>query len=377
MDIEQYRWISARSLLNLPKLDRCQALPPETWTPASNLWCLVFISHRWGGEHDPDPTGSQLAVLKQFARRIEDIAEVLTDEPESPEQRRVRLARVPSLNRQGTLQAAHLIFRSLAYLAESVPEQMGRLETDSILDVIGFWYDYSCLPQDPRTPAEAEEFARALQDIGEMVASPRVSTLVLRKEGDGYLGRGWCFAESMIASAKEDVFKPMVLRTDRWDEPFAFELSGAFSRLKPQIETVLRLWEEERSLLVMQVFERAINETAGLMLARADDSMSEFVVAATAATSAGVGMFADVQARLFRLREGDCLDLAMELVGVLRRRGLGCRDERDEVLVALLLLKSSVAEDAKGDLIWWEALKRFTQEKSLVLIRRGKCLKWK
>lgn len=144
IDLDQYRFISGRSLLNLSKLDRCQSLPAETWTPASQLWCLVFISHRWGSQEDPDPTGAQLAVLKQFARRIEDVTEVLTYEPESSEQKRARLAQVPSLNRQGTLQAAHLIFRSFAYLAESVPEQAERLETESILDVIGFWYDYSC-----------------------------------------------------------------------------------------------------------------------------------------------------------------------------------------------------------------------------------------
>jgi hypothetical protein len=49
--------------------------------------------------------------------------------------------------------------------------------------VIGFWYDYSCLPQDPKTPAEEQEFAQTLQGIGEMILSPQVSTLVLRKEG--------------------------------------------------------------------------------------------------------------------------------------------------------------------------------------------------
>jgi hypothetical protein len=43
----------------------------------------------------------------------------------------------------------------------------------------------------------------------------------------------------------------------------------------------------------------------------------------------------------------------MQLVRELRDEGWGCRDERDYVLVALLLMKSLVAVDAAADLGIW------------------------
>ncbi len=101
---QQYRYISARTLLGLPKLARCQSLPQDSWTPAENLRHFVFISHRWGSQNDPDPSGSQLAALKRMVQRIADIAEAISDERVGVEAAQDRLARVPSLRRQGTLQ---------------------------------------------------------------------------------------------------------------------------------------------------------------------------------------------------------------------------------------------------------------------------------
>jgi hypothetical protein len=203
--LQEYRYITARTLLGMSKLARCQSLPDNMWIPAKNLWHLVFISHRWGSQNDPDPDGSQLAALKQMMQQIADISVALTEERVGSDAVRDRLRLIPSFMRQGTLQAAHLVFRILCYEEELPLEEVNRFAGEGILDAIGFWYDYSCLPQDPKTPAEAIEFTQALQGIGNMILSPRVSTLVLRKEGDGYLSRAWCFAESMIASAKQDL----------------------------------------------------------------------------------------------------------------------------------------------------------------------------
>lgn len=371
------RYITARTLLGLSKLDRCQDLPEETWVSAENLWHVVFISHRWGSQDDPDPSGSQLAILKLLAQRIADIAHVLSDERVGLDAVRDRLARVPSLARQGSVQAAHLVFRVMCEGAER-GEADNRLTDDGILDLIGFWYDFSCLPQDPKTTTEAEEFSQTLQGIGEMLLSPKVSTVVLRRDGDGYLERGWCFAESMIAGAKEDVFKPMILRTDRWDEPLELNLSGAYAVFQPEVESMLEQWEDfENPVVVVTAFHNAINSTARLLLLNSDRSMSEFVVAATGATVTGVGMFAAVQSRLAILQVGEQLDLSGELVVALQAQGLGCRDERDYVLVALLLLKSLTAADAIGDVgIWWDALNRVTEGLPLVVVRRSDGLDW-
>ena len=371
------RYVTARTLLGLSKLDRCQDLPEETWVLAENLWHVVFISHRWGSRDNPDPSGSQLAILKLLAQRIADVADVLSDERIGLDAVRDRLARVPSLARQGSLQAAHLVFRVLCGGAE-IGGGDDRLVNDGILDLIGFWYDFSCLPQDPKTASETQEFSQTLQGIGEMLLSSRVSTLVLRREGDGYLERGWCFAESMIAGAKADVFKPMILRTDRWDEPLELNLSGAYVAFQPEVESMLGQWEDfENPVVVGTAFQNAINSTAMLLLLNSDRSMSEFVVAATGSTVTGVGMFAAVQSRLAILRVGEQLNLAGDLVVALQGQGLGCRDERDYVLVALLSLKSLTAADAIGDVgIWWEALRRATEGLSLVVVRRSDGLDW-
>jgi hypothetical protein len=374
----KYRYISGRTLLELPKLDRCQALPADTWTLAEHLWQVVFVSHRWGSQAEPDPTGSQLATLQKLVQRMVEVAEVISDERVGIEAARERLARLPALNQQGTLQAAHLVFRSLA-AAELIPNadeiwSNGR----GSLDVIGFWYDYSCLPQDPRSPAEEQEFAQTLQGIGEMILSPQVSTLVLRKEGDGYLSRGWCFAESMIAQSKSDPYMPLVLRTDRWNEPISVFNSGAFAAYKPLVEQAMALWENPASTLsAWDLFSAVIQATALPLLLKSEPSTSEFALALGDTITPGTGVLAQIQSWLVTLQEGEPLDLAVPLASLLQSHGLGCREQRDYILVALLLLKSLTSEDAVGDVqIWREALVRFTEGLPLEVMRRDGELVW-
>ena len=171
-ELQPYRYISGRTLLALPKLARCQDLPPETWTSPDHLWHFVFISHRWGSQTDPDPDGTQLAALKRLAQHLSMIAEVISDERVGPEVAQERLKQIPSLRRQGTLQAAHLLFRCLCDAESQADAEELWQDGQGILARIGFWYDYACLPQDPKTPAEAEEFTQALQGIGELLLSP-------------------------------------------------------------------------------------------------------------------------------------------------------------------------------------------------------------
>lgn len=370
--------MSGRTLLGLPKLDRCQSLPSDTWTSAEHLWHVVFISHRWGSQADPDPTGSQLAALQKLVQRMVEVAEVISDERVGVEAAKERLARLPSLNQQGTLQAAHLVFRSLA-AAESIPNadeiwSNGR----GSLDVIGFWYDYACLPQDPRTLAEEQEFAQTLQGIGEMILSPQVSTLVLRKEGDGYLSRGWCFAESMIAQSKSDPLMPMVLQIDRWDEPISVFNSGAFAAYKPIVEQAMAQWEDPASTRsAWELFSGVIQATALSLLLKSEPSTSEFALTLDDTITPGTEVLIQIQPWLVTIQDGEPLDLAVPLAGLLQHQGLGCREQRDYILVALLVLKSLIGKDAVGDVkIWREALVRFTEGLPLEVVRRDGELVW-
>lgn len=367
---QHYRLISGRTLLGLPKLDRCQSLPSNTWTLMEHLWHVVFVSHRWGSQNDPDPTGSQLAALQRLAQQIAEIAEVISEERVGVEAARDRLARIPSLRRQGTLQAAHLVFRILCAVEYTPAAEALWKDGHGILDLIGFWYDYSCLPQDPKTPAEEREFAQTLQEIGEMLVSPRMSTLVLRKEGDGYLSRGWCFVESMIAQSKDDTNMPLVLRTDQQSEPF--------SVFDETAEVSMMHWEDPAGAMsAWEALAVVIQPTALSLVLKREKTTSEFALALADTINIGIRLFAHIQPCLAMLKEGEHLDLSVHLATLLQSQRLGCRDERDYILVSLLLLKSLTSEDAKGEIaIWRTALVRFTEGLPLNLTRRNGNLEW-
>jgi len=362
--LEQYRYISGRVLLTLPKLGRCQDLPSETWITAADLWHVVFISHRWGSLYDPDPNGSQLDALQQLVHEILVIAELISDAQAGKGALQDRLTKVPSLNRQGTLQAAHLVFRCLC-------DGEGRPNVESIwnngrgiLDVIGFWYDFACLPQDPKTPTEEKEFAQSLQNIGELLLLPQVSTLILRKEEDGYLSRGWCFAESILAQSKNDTAMPMVLWTDQWNQPFSVFEETAMA--------AMQLWEtmdsQNSSWLALSA---AIQLTALPLVLRGEPSTSEFSLAMADTTMICMRLLAHIQPRLLVLQEGETVNLAEPLATLLKSQGLRCRDQRDAILVALLLLKSITSED------WRQAMMRFVEELPLEVMRCNGALIWK
>jgi hypothetical protein len=376
---QQYRYISGRTLLGLKKLARCQSLPYDTWTPAANLWHYVFISHRWGSQPDPDPTGAQLAALQRLVQEIATIAKVISDERVGAEATRDRIAQVPSLGRQGTLQAAHLVFRTLCE-GEAVPDAEARWDNGyGVLDVIGFWYDYACLPQDPKTPAEAQEFAQALQGIGELVLSERVSTLVLRKEGDGYLSRGWCFAESMIAQSKRDPYMPMVLRTDRWGQPISLFNSGPLAVFQAETARQMAQWEDPaNTLTAWDSFRGVVEATALPLILKSERSNSEFALALEDTINLGARLLAHGHPWLAVLQPGATLDLAVPLATLLESQGLGCRDQRDAILVALLLLRSITSEDSQGEIaLWREALVRFTEGLPLRVVRQDGTLVWR
>ena len=105
-----------------------------------------------------------------------------------------------------------------------------------------------------------------------MILSPRVSTLVLRKEGDGYLSRGWCFVESMIAQSKDDPNMPLVLRTDRWSEPF--------SVFDETVEASMMSWEDPSSAVsAWEALSAAILPTGLPLVLKREKSTSEFALA--------------------------------------------------------------------------------------------------
>lgn len=211
-----------------------------------------------------------------------------------------------------------------------------------------------------------------------MILSSNVTTLVLRKEEDGYLSRGWCFVESMIAQSKNDSNKPLVLRTDQWDKPLSMFNSEPFSVFKQDAEKLMAQWEDSSSMIsAFDSFSCVIEATSLPLLLKSEPSTSEFALALADTTTIGVNLFAYIQPWLAVLQEGGHLDLSVHLATLLPSQGLRCREDRDYILVSLLLLKSLTSEDAAGEVaIWREALVRFTEGLSLHLTKRDGIVEW-
>lgn len=93
-----------------------------------------FISHRWHSPSHPDPGGEQLAWLK---------------------------------------------------------EQLGQFD-DALI-----WYDYCCLPQEPRSANETRLFAQGIDAIPDLIRSSWF--IVSPVYGDDYQSRAWCQFEAIIA----------------------------------------------------------------------------------------------------------------------------------------------------------------------------------
>ncbi|MEV1174259.1 hypothetical protein [Nonomuraea sp. NPDC049784] len=93
-----------------------------------------------------------------------------------------------------------------------------------------FIYDYSSFPQLPRTAEEEAEFHRILQSMDELVRN------VVVLDGPGYLTRGWCVYEYLVASLNrttvcDEVQDPAFVALRDWvstPTPFTSELRDGF-----------------------------------------------------------------------------------------------------------------------------------------------------
>jgi hypothetical protein len=60
------------------------------------------------------------------------------------------------------------------------------------------WYDYSCLPQEPRTKREDEMYLAAMQDVPKLIAQSWFT--VVGREIESYDTRTWCQFEAICAA---------------------------------------------------------------------------------------------------------------------------------------------------------------------------------
>lgn len=115
----------------------------------------IFLSHQWETPDHPDPHAYQFRVAKHLIDRL----------------------------------------RKKSYV--KVPDAWSWLGLRDALnwDMVGIFYDYSCLPQNPRTAEEENIFQRDLREMHQLVS--RCATLVIPSKD--YLNRSWCNFESQVS----------------------------------------------------------------------------------------------------------------------------------------------------------------------------------
>jgi hypothetical protein len=203
----QFRILSAWRLCNATSFESHHDLDGnDGWlTTEERPLLLLFLSHRWDTPEHPDPSGQQLRTLQTLLRRICVVIRALFADPPQ------RLRLVPELDREGTIQAEELARRVLGYgpfakegtlgnPAEArtrIREKVRELGPDAfdhwMLERMGIWVDYCCMPQSPRTAADQAMFEKTLMQLDRLLLSSIV--VALRREHDDYATRSWCVSE--------------------------------------------------------------------------------------------------------------------------------------------------------------------------------------
>ena len=330
----QLRFLSARDVLSLPKLSRCQDLEENRLKQGAVFRHKIFVSHRWESDDDADPHGEQLAGLQRLLKMVEEISARVTEDYQL------------RLTTHGPVIAAQIFFRLLCG-PEDCDEELG-----DALDELGVWYDFSCLPQAPRSPLEEEAFVQTLRELPAMLHERDVTTLILRSASDDYEDRAWCFAEAALSANKDSTNGPLQFWPSNWNEP------------------VLGINEKMGFMTLIE------QTTPGLMVT--DGPVSRSIGWSRQLTMQRcVPVMARLLAEIEALVENGELDMAASAQALLKTMGLTCRDERDSILLPFMLARAPIAFASSGTLtILKQAADRFADRLPLVLRRVNGELEW-
>lgn len=194
-----FRVLKASFVSDLSSFARRQDVPVDALVPIDkDIDVVLFISHRWLSKSHPDPGNSQLRLLQDFLQCLENLAS--GDDGAT----------------FGDAAATHGNFQAALVMGNHFGEQRelhysivsGPSGRESILDRIGIWYDYSCLPQhsslSERSAEETHIFRSSLALLSEFMDWVKVQTVILIDEGDeSYFERGWCYLEAMISQSRD------------------------------------------------------------------------------------------------------------------------------------------------------------------------------
>jgi hypothetical protein len=135
---------------------------------------------------------------------------------------------VSTLLMHGPFQAAYFVDNGIAFgstdkrwynRGHQGSPQNDNTASEGVLEEIGVWYDFACLPQKIEG---SQRLMNSLMQIHELIGESTM--LVLRYPGDSYDTRAWCASEIAVESdIQRDPCRKIVLRLDKLGKPIRME----------------------------------------------------------------------------------------------------------------------------------------------------------
>ena len=226
-------WLPFAVLVEGGALPRFQSARTELRQATQTGSVYYFVSHRWLATSEPDREGSQARFLAwQLFAAVCEAIEIVRDRGLSATRQASPLLNVP-VGRFGSRLAESLVVGLLQPGLDDTQVQkaadevaacdsdlvdrgssMADRDTDlrqlrewlstmpivrGLLDKVFIWYDYSCLPQAPRSEEDEPLFRDGLAHLNHVQVLG--ATVILLDEIDEYLGRAWCVLEAITADS--------------------------------------------------------------------------------------------------------------------------------------------------------------------------------
>jgi hypothetical protein len=232
-EIPGIRWLPLRSLIQLGQFPRMQDRPDLLVHRTHPGSFYAFVSHRWLTPDRADPNGLQAALVAwQLVAHLIEAVRVADARGLHSARRRYKNMNA-FVGVRGSELSESLLTNVLRFASETeLPaalldeiDQFADVEDDfgvaaarddlrlidlrslmsqspiltTLIDRLHVWYDYSCMPQDPRTEQEQVQFEIGLRSLD--VCQVLGKTLILLDQVLGYFGRAWCTHEAVFATA--------------------------------------------------------------------------------------------------------------------------------------------------------------------------------
>ena len=205
-------------------------------TAPGRFYC--FVSHRWLAVAEPDPEGRQAALLawQMFAHLCEAVRVAKIRGLHTPRKclfqmgnmqvgpsgsslaeallvNVLRPAADESLIEQAWHEALSEEHLTAAYGVATADQDVGLTKLSNVVrklsalrslcERIFLWYDYSCMPQAPRSVEDERLFRQALPHLPSIQLLGR--TAILLDDAEDYLSRAWCTLEAVVADPRDTI----------------------------------------------------------------------------------------------------------------------------------------------------------------------------